>query len=373
MISLKADNRSLLIDAKSSYLAFNYASGVTTMEIVNANSFADDDFILLGNFGSETAEIVQIDTVTASTNSFTLVAATKFAHSESTQVTILKYNTVQFYNAPTTTFITSNPVTSYIDIQADDFYTTTYDSVNTSGFGFFRFYNTFEVPYTYSQESNPIPYIGFDDSSVKQILDSFFSMLNNNELKLISLDDAFSWLNEGYNITKNELNLVNEEYEVGTPEPISVVAGTSEYELPTDFSEVLSLFDSTNKSTIPFISLENAPSYGASNTTDGTRYYIRGDYIGFTPEPTASATYLLTYKKKLTVLESYDDEISLPNNEYSFLKDYMLYRALQKLQRSAEAMNYKGSFFESVNRMKLDSHKRDNNKDSWEHDPTTLV
>ena len=78
------------------------------------------------------------------------------------------------------------------DIQADDFYTKAYDTTNTTGFGWFIFYNSTTAKAT--QNSNAIPYAGFENNSVKKILDSFFSQLNNKELKLISNDDAFIWL-----------------------------------------------------------------------------------------------------------------------------------------------------------------------------------
>ena len=147
-VTLKADNRSLTTGAKYSYLSTNYASGVSSLVLVNADGFSANQYVLLGNFGSETAEVARIATVTAATNTITLkddagsTLTTRFAHSESTKVTIIPYNQIRFYWTATATFATGTPVTSQSDITASDWYSIGSDSSHTTGYGWFVFRRT---------------------------------------------------------------------------------------------------------------------------------------------------------------------------------------------------------------------------------------
>ena len=47
MVTLKIDNRSLLNDAKFSYLIDNYSSGVSTVSVMNTDGFAVDGYALI--------------------------------------------------------------------------------------------------------------------------------------------------------------------------------------------------------------------------------------------------------------------------------------------------------------------------------------
>jgi hypothetical protein len=363
MRNLTADNRDLLAGAKSSYLNANYLSGITSLVITNSDGYVKNDYVLLGNLGSETTEIVQVNAVTAGTHTLDLTSATKFAHSESTKVTIIKYNQVGFYHTATTTFSSTSPISSpeYIDIQPDDFYTRISDTTNTTGYGWFRFYNSTTLRYT--TNSNAIPYGGFEGGAVKTILDSFFSLLNNKELKLITNTDAFEWLNEGYAIAQNELNLVNKEYTTSDETDVSIVSGTKEYDLDSTFSDLISLYNGTDDEYISKIELEDVPDYDNS-TANTPKYYLRGKKIGFSPTPTSSTTYKMRFTTKSARLTSYSDSIDFPDNNFYCLKDYMLFRAAPKLNKG-DGQYYFELFMNAVNRMKLISFKRDSNLDSW--------
>lgn len=366
MISLKADNRDLTINAKYSFLNANYASGITAPVITNSIGFADADYVLFGNFGSETSEIIKVTTVNEDTHTLSLAAATKFAHSESTKVTVLKYNKVKFYQTAAATFSASENPLDTIDIQADSFLTYYYDTTNTTGFGWFVFFNATTSKAT--SNSNAIPYAGFAENSVKKILDSFFSLLNNKELKLISRSDAFDWLNEAYAIAMNELNLVNQEY-TATSDSISAEADTREYDLPSDFNNVISIFHGNVE--VKFIALDKIDEY-ATNGSGVIRYYLRGSVIGFVPTPTESITFILRYNTKATTLTSYYDNIVLPDNNFYFLKDYLLFRAAKKLNRGDDKERFE-LFMVGIKRMKVTSVKRNANKDSWTVEPTANV
>ena len=209
MIILQADNRSLSQASKYSYLETNYSAGVTTFNVLNAtdSDFATDAFILIGNFGAEDAEILKISSVNSSTGEITTTTATLFAHSESTKVNILHYDKVRFFHTTGTTFNTLTPLTSFVDIQVSDWFSSYGDESYSTGYGWYTFYNS--VTTTYSQPSNSIPYSGFQSSTTENIIADFFSMLNNKDLRLVSREDALTWASEGYGRVRNKLNLTN--------------------------------------------------------------------------------------------------------------------------------------------------------------------
>jgi hypothetical protein len=360
---LTASNLDFTENALKSYLLTNYLSGVTSIVVINSQGFAADDYILLGNISSETTEIVQVDTVTSATHTLSLKAATKFAHAESTRATIIGYNQVRFYHTATATFsgIPANLLTT-MNAQVDSFQTQYSDIANSTGFGWYTLYNS-----TTTAESDPsaaIPYAGYDENAAKTILDSFYSLLNSKELKLISEQDALSWLNEGYAIALNHLNIVNKNYSATTPYSISVVSGTAEYSLPSNFSRVISLFSSTEGREISSIDIEEVSDYNAE-TANTMRYYIRGSYIGFTPEPTSSMTLLLRHTAKSTKITSIYSNLDLPNNMFYCLQDYMLFRASIKISR-LDGNSHLKLFYKGIEEMKINSIKLDNELDAWE-------
>lgn len=422
MITLKADNRALLRDAKFSYLLDNYASGISTIIVANTDGFAVNDYILLGNIGSENTEIVQVATVTEATSTITLIAASRFAHSESTRVTKIGYNQVRFYwtalktvpnpavspitvnttvqnksitttETSTTTspptavytkttdptftknvditppiiFDSSTPLGSLLDVDADSFFTTYADSAHSTGYGWFAFYNSTSL--TYSAVSNAIPYGGFATNTVREMFAGFDSCLNQKELRLISSEDRYSWLNEGVARTVNELNLGNWEYHSSGPINLAIQEGVSEYLLPEDFSALLYINETTDGRKI----LSYDQTFEQDPNMSTRRYSIRGRYITFLPSPEQAGSVTLAYLKMSSRLKELADVIDLPDHGYYMVKDFMLFRAYRKLSNLTESNNSLALFNKEVENMKIYSIKRDNGLDSWTPAPETLV
>lgn len=359
-VLLRADNRTLLEGQKWSYTDANYLSGVSAVLVTNSDGFAANDYVLIGEFGNENAELIKVSTVTAATHTLNLTSATRFAHAESTKVTRMPYNQVRFYRTATATFDALSLLTT-TDVQADDIYTRHSDTANSTGFGWFRFYN--ETTGSMTGESNAIPYANFTRDNVKSVIDSFRSLLNEGENDLVTDTDELHWLNEGYSIACNELNMVNQEYKASDEYDIAATSGTKEYSLPSDFSNVISLYDGTDDVNVNFIAIDDIPDWDSveGNTP---KYYLRGSYIGFSPTPSEDNTYTMRYQTKSTELNSYYDTIELPDNAVYCLKDFMMFRASQKLHRPNPQAYYE-LFTVGLNRMKVHSVKRHNNPDSW--------
>ena len=360
-ISLRAKNENLTAGQKYSYLVTNYSSGVSDIIVTNSDGFVADQYILLGSFGNETSEIVQIDSVTAATHTLTLKVATVFAHPESTRVTIIPYNQIKFFQTATAVFSSTENYLGVVDVQADSLYTIYQDSVNSTGYGWFKFTNSTNLKTT--SESNAIPYLGFSISRVKTVLDSFYSLLNSKERALITDKDAFNYMSEGLGVIVSELNLVNNEYNVSGETDISVISGTSEYNIVSDigvsdFEKILSLYNGDDQEKIEFIPLSEAPSWG-STSSNSMKYYLRGGVIGFSPEPDTSVTLKMRYKKKSSAITSYYDDIDLPGNSHFALLNWLMFRASLKLVNGQDQKYYE-LFDKDIQRIKLSFHKRDN-------------
>lgn len=381
MVTLKIDNRSLLNDAKFSYLVDNYSSWTGTVYVVNSEGIAVDSYVLIGNIGSETTELLRVASVTAATWALTfkdnaaVTVSTKFAHPESTKVTVIPYDKVIFYYTLTTTFSTGVALTWFLDIAVNDFFSKYDDTVNSTGYGWALFYNTATA--IYSQPTNSIPYADFNQDTVKKTFDSFFSLLNSKELKLISYDDAFNWANEWYSILRNELNVSNTEFGASLTIDLPIIVWQQEYDLPADFSDLLSVTNGVSQ-VLDRISFRDIPLHSNVVTFDDKFssfpwYYIRDGKIGFVPVPSFPATYTYRYLTVPPTITSLTDIISLPNGAYYALKDFMLSRAYAKLQNMAMSSFYTTAFQNDVNRMKITAIKRDADLTSWGADPSTLV
>ena len=317
--------------------------------------------VLLGEFGSETSEIVTVSSVDKTTHTLTLSAATKYAHSQDTRCSVLPYNQAIFYHVTTAAYDILTPITGYVDLQADSLYTVANDAVYSTGFSYYHFYNS--ITGKDSANSNFVPYSSFGENSVKSILETFYSLLNDKERRLITDTDSFHWLNEAYSIVQNELNLVNREYFVDTTQAIATVSGTQEYSLATDFSRAINVYNEDKEVNVNSIDLKDVSHYNY-NTSNTPMYYIRGSYLGISPTPTSVVNYTLRYVYKTTAVSSYYENIDVPNNNFYCVINFMLHKAGIKLGKN-DSMNYLKLFNADIERMKITSFKQNDNLDSW--------
>lgn len=387
MIILRSDNRVLTANSEFSYLVNNTPSNSSTLTIVNTENFAVGDFICVEEFGKENAEIFRINALSPTTGVITLADAddtpvnTKFSHPESTKVYYLPYNQIRFYWTDTTgtiadetpTFGTNDPLTSWLDLDPQNWFTSYSDGTHSTGFGWFIYFNS--VTLESSQESNPIPYAGFDGNTVAAVFSGFDSLLNTNELRLVTTEDRFEWLNEGLALVVNKLNLNNVEYFVSPSQTLTVTAGTAEYMLPSDFGDLVSITGSDGGTNQPlaFISINKIGEHNAwQHNSSLPFYYLRNRYIGLVPTPSNDTTYQYTYRKKSRRVSSLSDYIDLPDDAYYSLKDYMMYRASLKFSNPI-ARTYLEAFTNGMNLYIQSAAKRDANLDSWSPHPQSIV
>lgn len=141
-----------------------------TVRAIDANSWADNDWIILGEIGTENAELLQINGAVSDGTSLTIDDAgsggTRYAHSADEPVYRISYNQVKISRA-TTEEGTKTALTT-VDIQPNDFETRYDDIANTTGFGFAAFFNS--VNSNQSPYSDAIPYATQSDSSLTKLI-----------------------------------------------------------------------------------------------------------------------------------------------------------------------------------------------------------
>ncbi|MFA6315580.1 MAG: hypothetical protein WC648_04410 [Candidatus Paceibacterota bacterium] len=378
MLTLRADNRSLVNGAKFAYLIDNNQTNVSSLEISNIDPFAVGTPILLSEIGQSNASILKVRSISGNViylgDNNNIAVTTSFAYPESTKVTALQFDQIRFFWTPFTntiadenpTFDDNTPLTDWTDLDPSSYYSVFADTSHSTGFGWFQYRNTLSEET--SLESNPIPYLGFNLNTVQQVFSDFDSGLNTNELRLVSVKEKFSWLNEALSILKLKLNLTNVEYTVSTPQTITTVANNAEYILPDDFSDMVEI---TNEDGLPidFLSVSGVMSNNGTNPSV-TQHYLRGRYIGFSPTPTESGTiYKYTYRAKASRVTNLSTYIDLPDNAFYSLKDYMLYRACLKFTNPLAA-TYMQAFKNAVDLYTQSSVKRSADLDVWGIDPT---
>ena len=110
------------IFSEQTFFSADEALGQTVLSCTNAQGFAENDFIVLGRVGSDTAEIRQISSISADLTTITISVASDFIHVKDEEITKLRYNQRKFYRSTTETGTFSHlssegsPVTINVDI-----------------------------------------------------------------------------------------------------------------------------------------------------------------------------------------------------------------------------------------------------------------
>jgi len=365
MKTLKADNRALLDDAQMTYLITNYASGASSVDVLDGTLFSSNDYVLIGDFGDNNAEILKVNSVSTNTLTFKNESGTSIntskSHFESSTVAKIRYNQLKFYHADTEDFSAATLLATK-DITETFYYTQYDDAANSSGYGWYKFYNS--TTGNLSQESSSIPYAGYTRNKVNELYENFFSLLNNREQKLVTNDDFFRWANEGYIKLKENLNIVNLDYSLSDKQALSIVSGTAEYALQSDIDDLISVVDSYGNQ-LTKISAKDIDYYANNSVSEMTYFYLRGNNIGFVSTPTSDTTIYYRYTSLGSKLDSMEDAIDLPGGAYNNLLNWLLFRAYQKLTNPQASSMYYELFDKDVQSMKINSIKRDQEDDSW--------
>lgn len=173
---LLADNRSLIKDGEFTSLTANATAGSSvSCTVANNESFAGNDYVIIGEIGMEKTELAQVSSVSGNT---TIVITTlKFDHAPNTRFYRVTYNQAEFSNAATLTGSKTTLTTAAV--QPDDFFTRYEDTANTSGYGFVRFKNS--TTNAFSNYSAGVLYSGLTSKSLAKIRERVRRLLRRRQ------------------------------------------------------------------------------------------------------------------------------------------------------------------------------------------------
>lgn len=282
-------NSILTQNREKTYLTASVAAAGTTLTVkaVDTNAWADNDWIIVGEIGTPTAEVLQINGAVSDGTSLTIDNAgsggARFAHSPNEPVYRIDYNQIKVYRATTATGAKTNLTT--IELQPDNFETRYEDTSNTTGFGFVTFYNsltTAESPY-----SDAIPYAGQALNSLSRMITKVRNLLNEDEDDFVTDADIVDALNEKQRDILNERLWTFNEIELST----SSVENQFEYEKP----ELIKTFHTIRFKTEPLAHISEAQwemfHYKTDNSSDRATHVAQwNNKIRVYPRPSGSAT-----------------------------------------------------------------------------------
>ena len=160
--TLRIETGTIVEERPTTYLSADVAAASGTITVKNINGIAVNNILLIGELGSEGAEIIKTHASTApSEPTVTLASNTRFAHTAFSKVTTIPYDQIEISHAATEAGVKSVLATVAID-GLENVYD---DSAHTSGYYFYRFKNSIGAG-TYSDYSDPIPFDGFDMDTV---------------------------------------------------------------------------------------------------------------------------------------------------------------------------------------------------------------
>lgn len=144
---LKAWTRALVEDREKTSLTVAATAADTTITVaaVDTNSWADNDYFIIGEIGAPTSEVMQVNGAVTDGTSLTIdrggsAGGLRFNHAVGEPIYRIDFNQVEF-SRNTTDSVSGITVLTTIEIQPDDEFTRYEDVNNTTGYGFVRFYN----------------------------------------------------------------------------------------------------------------------------------------------------------------------------------------------------------------------------------------
>lgn len=167
---------------------------VKAVDTAGGVAWIDDDYIILGEIGSKTAEILQLNGVVSDGTSLIIdqsgSGGTRFAHSVDEPVYRIDFNQIEFSRA--TTASGTKTVLATQEIQPDDLFTRYEDSANSTGFGFVRWKNGS----SFSEYSAAIPYTGYTKKSLGRMIKMIRRHLDEPDFRDLTDQMIIEELNE---------------------------------------------------------------------------------------------------------------------------------------------------------------------------------
>jgi len=221
-----------LSDYQTTYLSADETAAQTTLSVISSSNFSGNEYVLLGNFGEEKAEIRKI----ASIGSGSIVTdATTFAHPRGTKITFIPYNQITISRSDdsgaTYTALTAS------NIQADNDWTITQRTADASTDMYkVRFYNSTTT--LYSSYSDAVVASGYAYNAVYSIKNRALLQLGET----LNEDITDSFLNEALWEARREIENDKQITKLPFRKKLNsafykIIPGQFKVALPTDLKE----------------------------------------------------------------------------------------------------------------------------------------
>lgn len=183
----------LLIDRNPGILKSTAASGAGTLTVYSISKFAVNQILLIGELGEEDAEIIKTHASTAPTgNTVTLASNLVKSHPKDTRVYVILYDQYEVSNASTITGAKS-VLGSVTNINPEDIENIFDDSTASGGYYFIRYKNS--ITGTFSDYSDPIPYLGFPENAVGYVINLAMNDLGKQFTEKLTYETLIAKLN----------------------------------------------------------------------------------------------------------------------------------------------------------------------------------
>lgn len=221
-----------LTEYSTTYLSGDESVGQTTLSVISSAGFTTNDYVLIGSWGDETAEIRKISgtgTGTISTD------ATTFTHPRGTIVTYIPYN--QIVISRSTDGGTVYGALAAIDIQPSKDWTISLRTTDdTTDYYKARFYNATTA--LYSSYSDAIIASGYADNSVFSIKQRALNAMGETINDIITDEYLNESLWEARRELENDPAIAKFPFRKKLNSNIgSIISGTYKVAIPTDLKD----------------------------------------------------------------------------------------------------------------------------------------
>lgn len=224
----------------TSYLLGDSISGITTLQTVNGSLFTTTNpYLLIGNFGSDTAELRSISSSTATT--VVVSSGTSFAHAQGEPLSNVRYNQVVIESSSTETGTYTVLATVTIDWTMPDIIYQHGAGLSTTWYKI-RFLNSGAT--VYSDYSEAVAATSFGATTAGYLISRARSQMGDttgitDTFLVGALNDAREIVNTDYGFGR--VNEWRQQFEY----PIQMLAGRNYVALPTDID-----FSETNRTVL---------------------------------------------------------------------------------------------------------------------------
>lgn len=352
-------------DLEQTYIASYTPENSTTFATKNAQNFAEDQRVLIGEQGTETAEILTIDTVNADLTEFTTTTASKFVHETDDPVYILTFDKVRFYRAPTIGATYTLMATKDVDVDNADKVTNWNDEDALAGFYYkISFYHS--ITEEESELSDPIETSGFDRKTIGKVIDETVRRVRDTDFTVFTVDEYLDMANE---VNDDLLTQAHRPYRfLKTTALLGTTADQAYIDLPENFwkfNHVFTAITSGNANRFRQVTPLSAESFYSRYDNDSVttqnniqQFAIDEDRLRIpiwpTPLTSQSDVIKLSYYKIFDQITDVGSVVETPNTliyKYKFMAEYYSARAESDRQWITLATKYEQKYTAEIGKM----------------------